>query len=471
MGKFSFNKKDEGSEDANRLGLFGSRSKSKSPAPSANPYAQAPPTSNNPYAQQALSNGNPYAQQGSRADPYLAAKANAYAPPQPQSNPVYKAEKAGGVSNDRYGASNGNYGGYGASRYGDTEGGASGPTGPKKSQYGAGGYGGFGGAGAFDSQTEEKRSELFGAAKDRVATKTMPRASERRQDIQPGYGGPPPAYTDSKLPRENDDDEFNTGADPGYGGNAGSYGGGYGGKTYEDRQMTAEEEEEEDVSATKQQIRGMKQEDVSSTRNALRVAQMAEESGMDTLARLGQQGEYIHSTEKNLDLAHNQNRIAEERARELKTLNRSMFAVHVANPFTSKSRQTARDQDVIDRHLEERDQREATRRAEYTTNQRMQQNFQKIDGKSKVPAPSREKNLAERSKYQFEADSEDEGMEDEIDSNLDALGGATGRLHQLALATNRELEIQNSRLDVVGEKTDRVDLGIASNSAKINRIK
>ena len=49
--------------------------------------------------------------------------------------------------------------------------------------------------------------------------------------------------------------------------------------------MTAEEQEEEDVSATKNEIKFMKQKDVSSTRNALRLAQQAEETGRDTLAR------------------------------------------------------------------------------------------------------------------------------------------------------------------------------------------
>ena len=125
--------------------------------------------------------------------------------------------------------------------------------------------------------------------------------------------------------------------------------------------MTAEEEEEEDVTATKQQMRFIKQEDVSSTRNALRIAAQAEESGMNTLARIGAQGERIHHAEKNLDLTSNQNRMAEAKAKELKTLNRSMFAVHVSNPFTAGSRAEKRDNDVMERHHLEREQREATR--------------------------------------------------------------------------------------------------------------
>ena len=79
--------------------------------------------------------------------------------------------------------------------------------------------------------------------------------------------------------------------------------------------------------AAKQEIRFIKQQDVSSTRNARRIAEQAEQTGRETLARLGAQGERIHNTERNLDMASNQNRLAEEKARELKTLNRSMFAV------------------------------------------------------------------------------------------------------------------------------------------------
>ncbi len=39
-----------------------------------------------------------------------------------------------------------------------------------------------------------------------------------------------------------------------------------------------------------------------------------------------------------------------------------------------------------------------------------------------------------------------------IDSNLDALGGAAGRLNGLAKATNKELEEQNELLETVNLK-------------------
>jgi hypothetical protein len=129
---------------------------------------------------------------------------------------------------------------------------------------------------------------------------------------------------------------------------------------YQDRQLTAEEEEEEDILATKQEIRFMKQQDVSSTRNALQMAAKAEETGRSTLARLGAQGERLHNTERNLDLAADHNRIAEEKAHELKILNKSMFAVRIGSPFTAAGRGRKLDEDVLNGHRD----RERLRRAE-----------------------------------------------------------------------------------------------------------
>jgi hypothetical protein len=236
--------------------------------------------------------------------------------------------------------------------------------------------------------------------------------------------------------------------------------------------LTAEEEEEEDVTAAKQQIRQMKQEDVSSTRNALRMAAQAEQSGMDTLNRLGAQGERIHNTERHLDLASNQNRIASDKAKALKQANSSMFAVHVNNPFTSSSRREARDQAIMDNHARERDAREATRQAAYNSRSRNAE-FQKQVGASRGAAGpgGPQKNLAERSKYQFEADSEDEEMENEIDSNLDLLHGAAGRLGHLAKAMGREVDEQNVHIDRIAGKTDGVEDQITMNRAKLDRIR
>jgi hypothetical protein len=194
-------------------------------------------------------------------------------------------------------------------------------------------------------------------------------------------------------------------------------------------------------------MRFMKQGDVASTRNALRVAAQAEETGRSTLARLGAQGEMVHGAEKNLDMATVEGRLAQEKARELKTLNGSMFAVHVSNPFTSASRRRERDERTLNTHREERDQRTGTRNEAYQTNARMERVFRDIDRESARQGKGKKASVTERAKYQFEADSEDEAMEDEIEQNLDLLGGATGRLNGLAKATGKELDEQNRHLE------------------------
>lgn len=239
MKKLGIGKKKDGDDDGNRRALFGGRSKDKSPAPSTN---------------------NPYANLPTQADAYNQAKARAGVPgyaqaqrgPSPAPPPAQQGgygsmnggyldeKKSGGYGDekkgaDRYGAS----GGYGTDRYG-AEGSQTGGAG---SRYGPGGYGGLGAAPVPD----ENKDALFGRAKERV---------QKQEQQQMGYGQPPP-YEEG-------------GQEGGYGGSSGpSY------EAYGDRHLTAEEEEEEDVQATKQQIRFIKQEDVSSTRNALRMAAQA----------------------------------------------------------------------------------------------------------------------------------------------------------------------------------------------------
>lgn len=439
MKKLGFGKKNDGDEDSSRSALFGSRSKNKSPNPSTNPYAQ-PRSTSDPYNQAKLDvnvggvnrgpspSNDPYSKGGAplRQGGYGGMNAGGNGSESKNEKRFGddngaglggKTGGGGGYTSDRYGTQSG----YGADRYG---------TGPSTSQqssgssrYGPGGYGGLGSGGGYDTAVvDDNRDALFGGAKERV---------QQRSQHTNGSGQPPPY-----------------GADYGQNGESGAYGGEANNdyEAYGDRQLTAEEEEEEDVKATKQEIRFIKQADVSSTRNALRVAAQAEETGRNTLARIGAQGERIHNTEKNLDLTANHNRVAEEKARELKTLNKSMFAVHVSNPFTASSRRQKRDDEVLDKHRTERAMRETTRMEGYETDKRLQQTFKDMEAEGRNPK-SQKSSLAERAKFQFEAGEEDDEMENEIDSNLNALHGAAVRLNGLATATGKELMEQNRHLE------------------------
>ncbi|KAF2221284.1 hypothetical protein BDZ85DRAFT_239512 [Elsinoe ampelina] len=439
---FGFNKKDkEKDEDSQRSALFGSRSKnSKSPAPQTNPYAvQAP--ANDPYSSKAT-------------DPYVP-KSSSFSQPPPYENngsahqlrqdksPVPIGGYGGGPSAppaNRYGGSS-NYGqssGYGANPYGGE------PAAPPQRP---GGYGGLGRSNSQETtSTDAGRAALFGDA------------ASRNQRQAPG--GPP-----GGTPNDNPSDQSysNYGQSSFQGGAAGGYGG------YPDRELTAEEQEEEDVQATKNEIRFIKQQDVSSTRNARRIAEQAEATGRETLARLGQQGERIHNAERNLDQASAQNRIAQERAGELKTLNRSMFAVHVSNPFTKTKREMEANQYALDKHREERARADATRTEAQSTATRQAgfgRQFAERQG------PQDKKSLAQRSKYQFEADSEDDEMENEIDvDNLEAIHRGAKTLNQLGRAMGSELDSQNKHINRIIGKTDLVDDEIALNRARLDRIR
>jgi hypothetical protein len=412
-----FNKKSEGDEDANRRGLF-SRKKDKSPSTPSNPYAQPIPV-----------------------DSYTKAKIGAGVSPLPADHPAANGgsphnipsdNKYSGYSANKYG----NQGGYGSDRFGGSGAGVGSPASGSgsASRYGTGGYGGLGSTDPNDpAATDAARNELFGA---------------KKSPANPGDNAPPP-YSQG---------QGNSGGNN-YGGN--NYGGGsneYSMSTYQDRQLTAEEEEEEEINATKNEMRFIKQGDVASTRNALRAAAQAEETGRNTLARLGAQGESIHDTEKSLDMATIEGRIAEEKAKELKTLNKSMFAVHVANPFTASRRRRERDEKVLNTHREERGIRDGTRSEAHGTNQRMEKVFRDIDRDAAKQGKGKKASVTERAKYQFEADSEDEAMEDEIEQNLDLLSGATGRLNGLAKATGKELDEQNRHLERI---TGKVSLHIS----------
>lgn len=463
---FGLKKSDkDGDLDSQKKSLFGSRSKvSKSGSPahaSSNPYAVPAQSSgnDNPYANQGSS--NPYVNQAQN-DPYMNSSASVQSSQLPTSSmgnlsissqstapPAYghgngpapnRYDKSpvpqggyGGASQARYGREQAHYDGYGSDPYGTS-------SGPSQSR--AGGYGGLGRTNSNETTTTNAgRDALFGDAEQRAASRPLDPYAVL-QDADNSYS--------------------NTGGHDSVG-MPGGYGAGPA------RELTAEEQEEEDVQAAKQEIRFIKQQDISSTRNARRIAEQAEATGRETLARLGAQGERIHNTERNLDMASNQNRLAEEKARELKTLNRSMFAVHVANPFTAKKREEAANAIALEKHQAERRQADATRAEAYSSTSRQQQQQRDLNGN--VVRANANRNLADRAKYQFEADSEDDEMENEIEDNLDAIHRGARTLNQLGKAMGNEIDSQNKHIDRIINKTDKVDDQIAVNRARLDRIR
>ena len=385
-------------DERSQYGSIRSRVQATLPT-SSNPRSNVPPM-NDAYARP--SNTNPYATSAGVNDPYAPKSQSSLTQPPTSSfssltlnseggnrPPSYRSSPApdyGHGSGSRYH----DQGSYGQSHgYGSSDPYGSGQQQQQQSRYGLSGYGGFGGRRASEETitTDAGRQELFGDAAQRA-----------KQNASQASG---PAA------QQGEDHSY---------ANAGGYSsGGYGGYG-EDRELTAEEQEEQDIQGTKDQIRDIKRSDVATTRNALTIAAQIEQTGRDTLARLGQQGDRLHNAEHHLDVATFQNKQAEDKAKELKKLNRSMFRPMAGNPFTRESRAKEALDNAVARRQHERQTLQDTREAAYASQTRQQEAARNLRGE--VVGPQKQRNLADRSKYQFEADSDDDAMEDEIEDNL-----------------------------------------------------
>lgn len=248
-------------------------------------------------------------------------------------------------------------------------------------------------------------------------------------------------------------------------------------KTFEEIQHEEEQrqQQEEDgaVDELKQQIKFTKQSSVASTRNTLKMAQEAEMSGMNTLGLLGHQSEKLNNVERNLDLMNIQNSIADEKVTELQKLNRSLWAVHVSNPFNSKRRKQEREDRIKNQKIQEQAMMNNTSQ-ELNASQNRIENAMDDNGRNISDVRDRYERkdiLGRAQKYQFENDEEDDEMEVEIDRNLDKIQQVSGRLKKLALAAGNELESQQDRIGRIEDNTDDLDIKIHVNTTKLSTIK
>lgn len=231
----------------------------------------------------------------------------------------------------------------------------------------------------------------------------------------------------------------------------------------------AQQQDDEEADRIKQQIKFSKQDTLASTRNALNKIREAEDMGSQTLTRLGQQSEQLGNVNRNLDAAKAYSDRAVDKAGELKQLQRSMFMPVFKNPFNKKSRELREIEAVRQDHKEHAATLEDIRKYEFESQQRLanleRQQQRPQYGHGDTSARS------ERERYQFEADAEDDAIEDEIDSNMDALAAATGRLKNMALTMNGELESQNNFLSNTDKKVAPLAERIATTTYRINKIK
>jgi len=235
------------------------------------------------------------------------------------------------------------------------------------------------------------------------------------------------------------------------------------------QEQSQEGDQEEEVDAIKQQIRFTKQESLASSRNALRVAQEAEELARGNLIKLADQSERISNTERSLDLAKAHNLRAEDEAKEIKALNRSIFRPNIS--FNKSAKRDAEEAKILARHLEEKAEREKTRRDMEETRNRVGGTFQAVDRQGSSSQNRGGRSIQERSRYQFESTESDEELENELDANLDGISDVASRLKQLAMTAGQEVDAQNVKLGRIGEKADDLDINIIKNTNYLKRLK
>ena len=182
--------------------------------------------------------------------------------------------------------------------------------------------------------------------------------------------------------------------------------------------------------------------------------------------------ENIADTERHLDLAKAHANRAEDKAKELKKLNRSIFRPVIT--WKTDRRRREIEQKIMDRHETEREEREKAHADVFVSRRRVDEALEPKGRLRGFGALGRNKNTqpsgSERSKYQFEATASDDEIEDEIDSNLDEISGAVGNLKRFAIASGEEVETQNRRLDDIHDKAGRLDDKIFRNTQKLKKI-
>jgi hypothetical protein len=131
-----------------------------------------------------------------------------------------------------------------------------------------------------------------------------------------------------------------------------------------------------------------------------------------------------------------------------------MFAVHISNPFAKLPNCDQETSTILGN-------RDAKRKAAWES--------QTWNSSSLTTIDTGGANSFDR--YQFEADSDDDEIERQMNANLDNLHGAARRLNLIGRAIGDTLDTQNREINRITDETDKVDEEIERNIKRIERIK
>lgn len=248
------------------------------------------------------------------------------------------------------------------------------------------------------------------------------------------------------------------------------------------RQQQDEEEEEDGIDMIKERITQVKKDTLESTRNSLRTLEQTERVGANTLTKLGEQTEQLNRIDRTLEMTSIQAENSVEHTSKLQTLSKSIFHVHVKNPFANRKRremELAKLQAEQERARKVEDRKtqniqESRRRVQQYANQDGRPGGSRgpagrMDAQGNIVSQGGSSRGRDRDRYTFE--DEDPEVEDEIDDNVDQMSAALGRLKGLSLATRDELEAQKAPMRRIHDNTDKTSDNIGMANYHLNRIK
>ncbi|KAJ1903064.1 Protein transport protein S9 plasma membrane t-SNARE [Coemansia sp. IMI 209127] len=250
---------------------------------------------------------------------------------------------------------------------------------------------------------------------------------------------------------------------------------------YQQNAGSYQDDEDDEVGIIKAQIREAKTETLESSRRALRHAEQAEKTGADTLVRLGQQTEQLHSIERTLELTSIEADNSVEKSSKLRTLNKSIFHMSMNKPFSGKKRRMQEqmkleaEQERVRMANERKTQnvQDARRRVNHTAGDGPRYNgpegVMNANGEIVSSRNPRGPSKSERSRYTFE--DEDPELENEINDNIDQLSAFTKRLKELSLATKAELEAQDDPMKRIADTADKTHDTVGLANFHLSKIK
>lgn len=229
-------------------------------------------------------------------------------------------------------------------------------------------------------------------------------------------------------------------------------------------------EDDEDADKTKKQTRYVKEQSAQSASNALKHALETDETAKNTLGMPSDQtgmhfapttlftieinghssAEKLENIKRHLDVSKGYSIRADDKTEELETLNQSP-----AITFNKDAERTAQEAKLLERHNSEREKRD------------LQDHFAKV---ASYGGEDDGKQRKERKRFQFEStESDDDELEDCMDSDLEEIKDATERLKSLATAMNQDSKLNTLQVCELGklEPSDNLDERIARNRERV----